>query len=412
MTQDSAADPVKNTLVMVLAGGEGERLYPLTKDRAKPAVPFAGAYRIIDFSLSNCLNSGLRRAYVLTQYKSESLDRHIRFGWNIFNPEIGEWIETRPPQQRLSSDWYQGTADAIYQNIHTLERERPERVLVLSGDHVYRMDYAPMLRAHARAGADVTLACIPRPVREAAGELGVVDADDELRVTGFHEKPAQPPPMAGGGDTCLCSMGIYAFETETLVRRLIEAAKGEGKCDFARDVLPAMVQKDDHVLAFPFTGSYWRDIGTLDAYWEAHMDLVSVQPAFNLYDEDWPIRGLARPQAPAKIVFGGGSPDTPKAEVYNSLVCSGAIISGAYVCDSVVGPDVHIEVGSRVTQSVLLEGVRVGRNATISKAIIDKHNCVPDNAQMGVDREWDRHHFSVSEGGVAVMPKGLPFPSF
>jgi glucose-1-phosphate adenylyltransferase len=396
---------------MVLAGGEGERLYPLTKERAKPAVPFAGAYRIIDFTLSNCLNSGLRRAYVLTQYKSESLQRHIRFGWNIFNPEIGEWIETRPPQQRLSSDWYLGTADAIYQNMHTLERERPRRVLVLSGDHVYAMDYAGMLRAHVSKGADLTMACIPKPILQAASKLGVVTVDEDQRVVAFEEKPTAPPPMADMQDACLCSMGIYVFETEVLARRVIEEAKKDGAHDFARDVLPAMLGKGDAVFAYRFDGSYWRDIGTLDAYWDAHMDLVSVQPAFNLYDAEWPIRGSAHARAPAKIVFGGGMPDTPRAEVYNSLVCNGAIISGAYVCDSVIGPDVRVEVGSRIEQSVIFEGTSVGRNATIRKAIIDKQNAVPDNARIGLDPEWDRRHFSVSEGGVVVMPKALPFPA-
>ncbi|MHC4787916.1 MAG: sugar phosphate nucleotidyltransferase, partial [Planctomycetota bacterium] len=361
---------------------------------------------------SNCVNSGLRRIYVLTQYKSESLDLHIRFGWNILNPELGEWVETRPPQQRLSGDWYLGTADAVYQNIHTLENERPRNVLVLSGDHVYRMDYSRLLRAHVRNEADLTVACILRPRQEAAGRLGVATADQEMRMTDFAEKPDQPAPMAGREDACLCSMGIYAFETETLVRRLIEEARRPGDHDFGRDVLPAMVEKGDRVFAFPFEGDYWRDIGTLDAYWEAHMDLVSVQPAFNLYDAHWPVRGRSVCRAPAKIVFGGGASGAPKAEVYNSLLCNGAIVSGAYVCDSVIGPDVRVEVGSRVEQSVILEGTSIGRDVIIRRAIIDKQNSIPDRARIGVDREWDARHFCISDEGVVVMPKALPFPHF
>jgi glucose-1-phosphate adenylyltransferase len=395
---------------MVLAGGQGQRLYPLTKDRAKPAVPFAGVFRIIDFSLSNCLNSGLRRIYVLTQYKSESLDRHIRANWSIFSPEIGEWVETRPPQQRMSADWYLGTADAIYQNIYTLEGERPEFVLILSGDHVYRMDYARMLQEHVRTNADLTIACIEKPVPEAARRLGVVTVDDTLRVTRFEEKPEQPQPEAGRQDVCLCSMGIYVFTTEVLVRRVIEDAKRESNHDFGRDVVPGMVQKGDRVFASQFTGNYWRDIGTLDAYWEAHMDLVSVQPAFNLYDFDWPIRGGTLCYAPAKLVFGGDGPGEPRAEVYNSLVSNGAIISGAYVRDSVIGPDVRIEVGSRIEQSIIMDGTRVGRGVAVRKAIVDKNNRIPDGARLGLAPAFDRRHFLVSEGGVVVMGKGVPFP--
>jgi len=397
---------------MVLAGGQGQRLYPLTKDRAKPAVPFGGVYRIIDFSLSNCLNSGLRRICVLTQYKSESLDRHIRFGWSVFNPEIGEWIETRPPQQRMSSDWYLGTADAIYQNIYTLEGERPRCVLILGGDHIYRMDYARMLQAHVRNNADLTIACTEKPLAEAAGRLGVLTAGEDMRVSLFQEKPAYPEPMGGRTDMCLCSMGIYVFNTEVLVRRVIDDAKRESSHDFGRDVVPAMVQKGDRIFAYQFTGHYWRDIGTLDAYWEAHMDLISIQPAFNLYDAEWPIRGVRHCHAPAKIVFGAGAGASPKSEVYNSLISNGAIVSGAYVCDSIIGTDVRVEVGARIERSVILDRTKVGRGAHIRRAIIDKDNVIPDNARVGVDPDWDRRHFSVSEGGIAVMAKGVPFPGF
>ncbi len=399
---------LRNTLVMVLAGGQGERLYPLTRERAKPAVPFGGFYRIIDFTLSNCLNSGLRRIYVLTQYKSDSLNRHVRLGWDIFNPSIGEYIETRPPQQRLSSEWYLGTAHAIYQNIYTLDEERPELVLILGGDHVYRMDYSRLLFAHHHAGADATVACVERPLQEAAGRLGVVSVDSQMKVGKLTEKPPEPSPLPGRSDVCLCSMGIYVFDTETLVHRTIEDAKRESSHDFARDVLPAMIADGDYVQAVSFEGGYWRDIGTLDAYWAANMDLVRVEPRFNLYDAKWPIRSRAVSRPPAKVVFAGGN--TPRTEVHNSLIANGAIVSGARVYESILGADVRIEVGSRVERSIIMDGTTIGRNCTIRKAILDKDNCIPDNAGIGVDKEWDGRHFALSDEGVVVMPKAMPFP--
>jgi glucose-1-phosphate adenylyltransferase len=402
---------LKDTLVMLLAGGQGERLYPLTKERAKPAVPFGGSYRIIDFTLSNCLNSGLRRIYVLTQYKSDSLIQHIRHAWNIFNPELNEYIELRPPQQRMSTDWYLGTAHAIYQNIYTLEHERPGYVLVLSGDHLYRMDYAQLLQTHIAGEADLSIACMPRPLKEAAEQLGVVSVDETMRVTALAEKPAVPAPMPGSPDMCLCSMGVYVFRTEVLVRRVIEDAKLTTTHDFGRNVVPAMIERRDRVLAHSYAGGYWRDIGTIDAYWDAHMDLVSVQPAFNLYDREWPVRGASQNAPPAKIVFGDGRDGGPQAQVYNSLLCNGAIVSGALVSDSIIGPSVRVEVGSRVEKSVILAGTTIGRNAVVSRAIIDKNNCIPDNARIGVEPEWDRRHFSVSPNGIVAMAKGVPFPS-
>ena len=402
---------LKETLVMLLAGGQGERLYPLTKERAKPAVPFGGSYRIIDFTLSNCLNSGLRRIYVLTQYKSDSLIRHMRHAWSIFNPELNEYIEIRPPQQRMSADWYLGTAHAIYQNIYTLENERPRYVLVLSGDHVYRMDYAQLLQTHISEGADLTIACMPRPIAEAANQLGVVATDAAMRVTALEEKPAAPTPLAGSPGLCLCSMGVYAFSTEVLVRRVIEDAKLNSAHDFGRNVVPAMIAQGDRVLAHSYTGRYWRDIGTLDAYWDAHMDLISVQPAFNLYDREWPVRGVSQNAPPAKIVFGGGPGAPPRAEVFNSLLCNGAIVSGAHVSDSIIGPSVRVEVGSRVDKSIILAGTTIGSGAVVQKAIIDKANHVPDNARVGVDPEWDRRHFSVSANGIVAIAKGVPFPT-
>ncbi|MCD6415606.1 MAG: glucose-1-phosphate adenylyltransferase [Planctomycetes bacterium] len=403
---------LKQTLVMVLAGGQGERLYPLTRDRAKPAVPFGGSYRLIDFSLSNCVNSGLRRIYVLTQHKSDSLNRHIRSGWQIFAPSLGEYIETRPPQRRLSTNWYLGTADAIYQNIFSLQHERPRYVLILSGDHVYHMDYSRMISLHHDRDADLTVACIERPVDDARGKLGVLTPDGQERAVRFDEKPEAPEPLPGRSGACLCSMGVYLFRTETLVRRVTEDAKSSGGHDFARDVLPVMIEKGDNVSCHRYEGTYWRDIGAIDAYWHAHQDLVSVEPAFNLYDPEWRIRVRCQSRPPAKIVFGGGDAQTPRAEVYNSLICSGAIVSGAFVCDSVIGPDVRIEVGSRIEQSIILSETTVGRNAIIRRAIVDKRNHIPDNARVGVDTEWDRRHFSISDEGVVAIPKEVPFPEF
>ena len=401
---------LRDTLVMVLAGGEGERLYPLTKDRAKPAVPFGGCYRLIDFTLTNCLHSGLRRIYVLTQYKSDSLNRHVRQAWDVFDPGIGEYIEIRPPQKRMSSDWYLGTAHAIYENIYTLEQERPQDVLVVPGDHVCRLNYADMVASHRRRGAAATVACIERPVSEASERLGVVVADDKMHLLELKEKPAEPQSLPERPDTCLCSMGIYVFDTEVLVRRVIQNLKEDGGHDFAQDVLPRMIAEGRPVYAHLYRDCYWRDIGTLDCYWTANMDLVQVRPEFNLYDADWPIRGCAHSLPPAKLVFGGGG-DTPRAEVYNSLVSGGAIISGAYVCDSVIGPRVQVEVGSRVERSIILDDVRLGRNVTLRKALVDKHNTIPDGASIGVDRERDAARFTVSPGGVVAVPKGMPFPA-
>ncbi len=398
---------------MILAGGQGERLYPLTRDRAKPAVPFAGSYRLIDFSLSNCLNSGLRRIYLLTQYKSGSLNRHIRLGWNMFNPELGEYIETTPPQQRLTSHWYLGTADAIYQNIYTLQRERPRHVLVLSGDHVYKMDYSRVLQQHVETDADLTIACIEMPLHEAS-RLGVVSLEADVRAADFQEKPDSPQPMPGCADKALCSMGVYVFRTELLVRRVIEDSKQLTAHDFGCDVIPAMIRAGDRAFVFRFIGAdrkrppYWRDIGTLDAYWEANMDMVRPAPPFDLYDPQWPVHTYAQSAPPAKTIAPGGRAGEPAAELADSLICSGAVITGACVRNSVIGPNVRIERGSRVEDSVIMDGVCVGCGVTIRRAVIDKLNRIPDGTAIGVDAEADRKRFTLSDGGVAVVPKQMP----
>ena len=305
--------PLNNTqahdkiFTIILAGGQGERLYPLTKDRAKPAVPFGGIYRIIDFTLSNCLNSGLRKIVVLTQYKSFSLDKHLRLGWNIFNNELNEYIEQIPPQQRISDQWYQGTADAVYQNIYTLGKEQPEMVLILSGDHIYKMDYRNMARFHLENKADLTIACMEVPVNEGK-RYGVIKTDEENRIVGFHEKPSEPIPSPNNPEVTLVSMGIYLFNTTTLVKAIIDDAKQDTNHDFGKNIIPEMIHSK-RVYAYPFTDgtnnnlNYWRDIGTLDAYWEANMDLVQESPEFNLYDKDWPIRTHQEQNPPTKTIF-------------------------------------------------------------------------------------------------------------
>ena len=402
---------LKKILVMILAGGEGQRLYPLTKDRAKPAVPFGGIYRIIDFSLSNCLNSGLHKIVVLTQYKSLSLDRHVRMGWwNLFNCQLDEYVEIIPPQMRVSDQWYRGTADAIYQNIYTLEREHPGKVLILGGDHIYKMDYRKMLSYHMEKQADLTVGAVEVPVEE-AHRFGVLQVDEQYRILGFQEKPKTPRPLPSDPNKVLASMGIYLFNTEVLVRRVVEDAKRHTSHDFGKDVIPAMVGRDK-VFAYPFEDEnkkpikYWRDIGTLDAYWESNMDLLAVDPLFNLYDRDWPVRTFQEQFPPVKTVLSNGE---MKGMALNSLVSPGCIISGASVIHSVLSPDVRIEIGSEVIDSVVMEGVRIGKNVRIKRAIIDKGVLVPDNTPIGYNPEEDRKHFTITDKGIVVVPKEMPF---
>jgi len=408
----ATTDEVKNTLVMLMAGGQGERLYPLTRDRAKPAVPFGGIYRIIDFTLSNCANSGLRKVNVLTQYKSFSLQKHLQFGWNIFRPELDEYLNVIPPQQRAGLHWYLGTADALYQNIYTLERERPVHVLVASGDHIYKMNYRRLVEEHVANQADVTVACSVMSVARAAGQLGVVVAERDGQAVSFQEKPAAPAEIPGRPGFCFCSMGVYVFRTECLVREVIADAKTDSTHDFGRDVIPGMIGKGERVFAHDFAGGdtaiepYWRDIGTLDAYWEANYDLVQVQPLFNLYDREWPIRTYQPQTPPAKTVF--NEPDGRQGRALNSLVSGGCIISGAYVEESVLSSDVHIHTGADVRQCVVMAGADIGRGVRLRRAIIDKRVHVPPGAVIGYDAERDQARFTVSEGGVVVVPYGLP----
>jgi glucose-1-phosphate adenylyltransferase len=400
-----SSEQLRQTVAVVLAGGQGERLYPLTRDRAKPAVPFGGTYRIIDFTLSNCVNSGIRRIHVLTQYKSYSLDRHIKLAWNIFSNEVGEYVDVIPPQKRSVDRWYEGTADALFQNVYTLQQEHPEFVLILGGDHVYKMDYSEMIAAHMASGADVTVACTEVSLAEAT-RMGVVSVDAGGRVRAFHEKPARPDAIAGNPEAALVSMGIYVFPTATLIREVSGAASD---LDFGRDVIPGMVRRGCTVTAFPFRDrnsgavKYWRDIGTLDSYYEAHMDLVAVSPIFNLYDTDWPIRTYQYQRPPAKTVFRDSH---RQGEVLDSLISSGCIISGGRVAQSVLGPSVFVHSWAHVEGCVVFEDVDIGRHAQLRRTIIDKEVKIPAGERIGFDLARDRRRFTVTDNGVVVIPKG------
>jgi glucose-1-phosphate adenylyltransferase len=400
-----------NVLTMIMAGGKGERLSPLTLHRAKPAVPFGGQYRIIDFTLSNCINSKLRKIIVLTQYKSHSLERHISLGWNFLNPEMGEYIMTLPPQQRIDEHWYQGTADAIYQNIYTIEKERPQELLVLSGDHVYKMDYTKMLAYHRRRKADATVSAI-EVNKEEASEFGIIEVDKDYNIVGFEEKPKKnPKTIPGKKDKCFASMGIYIFNTATITQMLREDAELATSHDFGKDIIPTMF-KSRKVLAYNFIdenkkrSKYWRDVGTIDAYWEANMDLASIMPLFNLYDERWPLRTFQKQYPPAKFVFAQEYKGGRLGVALDSIVSSGCIISGGRVQDSVLSHAVRVNSYTEIHESIIMERVDIGRQCKIKKAIIDKDVKLPAGTTIGYDPVEDRRRFTVSPGGVVVVAKG------
>lgn len=403
---------MRNVLAMVLAGGKGSRLEPLTRDRAKPAVPFGGLYRIIDFTLSNCINSGLRRMLVLTQYKAASLDRHINVGWRFLNRELDEFIDILPPQQRIDEHWYQGTADAVYQNIYSIEKSRPEHVLILSGDHIYKMDYSQLIREHKLSNADVTIACIPVNLEEGT-QFGVLQVDERRRIVSFQEKPAHPQPLPGDPTRCLASMGIYAFKAEFLFDELCrDATHSHSAHDFGKNIIPSII--DTHLVrAYPFqdknTGDslYWRDVGTLDAYYEANMDLVAVAPELNLYDKTWPVRTYQPLLPPPKFVFSQADAEEPRVgQAWDSMVCSGSIISGGRVQRSIISADVRVNSWAEVEDSILFDGVDVGRYAKIRRAIIDKGISIPEGMEIGYDLAADRARgFAISEAGIVVIGK-------
>ena len=396
---------VDESLVIVLAGGAGERLHPLTKDRAKPAVYFGGPYRIIDFALSNCINSGLRRIFIATQYKSLSLNRHIRMGWGIVSEELGEFIEILPPQKRVGEHWYQGTADAVYQNVYSIIRENPRYVIVLSGDHVYKMDYARMLRFHQERRAAVTLAAIEVPMTDAS-RFGIVAIDEQERITGFEEKPTTASPIPGSPDLALASMGVYIFDTEVLVNALESDATKQTTHDFGKDVIPSLLGEVP-LCAYRFydenkkASKYWRDIGTLDAYYEANMDLCQVNPEFNLYDPEWPLRTYQPQAPPAKIVF--AEQGLRCGQALDSVISPGCIVSGSSICGSVLCPNVRVHSFGRIEQCILMPGVRVGRHARIRRAIIDRDVLIPRGALIGYNVAEDRRRHTVTESGVVVV---------
>ena len=390
-----------DVLVIVLAGGVGERLYPLTKERAKPAVYFGGPYRIIDFTLSNCINSGLRRIFIALQYKSLSLSRHLRMGWSVVADELGEFIEILSPQKRVGEHWYLGTADAVYQNLYSILREAPRQLIVLSGDHVYKMDYAKMLRFHRERGAGATLAAIEVATEE-AHRFGVLQVDDNERLTGFLEKPRDLP----AGQQVLASLGIYIFDMEVLVPALEEDARRNTNHDFGKDIIPALIGKVP-VYAYRFydenkkSAKYWRDIGTLDAYYDANMDLCHVNPDFNLYDPEWPLRTYQIQAPPAKFVFADEGRRCGQA--LDSIISAGCIISGSRISGSVLCPNVRVHSFCDIEQSILMPGVRVGRHARIRHAIVDRDVFVPRGALIGFNTEEDRRRHTVSESGIVVV---------
>jgi glucose-1-phosphate adenylyltransferase len=396
----------ETTLVMLLAGGQGERLYPLTKRRAKPAVPFGGLYRIIDFTLSNCLNSGLKHIYVLTQHKSLSLDRHLRVAWSILHPELGEFVQTVPPQMQLVSRWYAGTADAVFQNLHLLEEERPQHVLIVSGDHIYRMDYEALLEFHVARDADLTVACTEVAV-EHATRMGVLAVDVDARVSAFSEKPAQPPSLPRRPTQALVNMGVYVFKTEALVRAIIADAKGDSAHDFGHNIIPKMVHTQ-RVCAFDVVDRcapgllYWRDVGTLDSYFEANMELLLPEPPFDLFDPGWPVRTHSGPHLPALMRNAGDR----EARAVNSIVAPGCIVSGGSVLQSVLSPRVHVGANALVEASILMPGVRVGEGSQVRRAIVDENVVIPAGMRIGHDPDVDRRSFTVTESGVVVVPEG------
>jgi len=401
---------MEKTLTMIMAGGKGERLYPLTKEKAKPAVTFGGIYKIIDFTLSNCLNSDIRRIYLLTQYSNATLDKHIRLGWNIFNHERGEFIDNIPPQKMNVDWWYRGTADSIYQNINILERERPPNVLILSGDHIYKMNYRKMLDFHKARESALTVACVELDLKKSR-QMGIMAVDESYRIIYFKEKPAYPKSIPSDPTKALASMGVYIFNTEILVREIIYDAKRDTKHDFGKNIIPRMIKKGE-AFAYNFKDEnkrevkYWRDIGSLDSYYEANMELLQEEPIFNLYDHEWPIRTYQEQSPPVKIFLSERSEETSPGTAVDSLISNGCVISGGQLKRSILSPFVQINSHSRVEDSILMKGVRVGRHARIRRAIIDEGVSIPPYYTIGYTLEEDRKNFTVTDSGIVVIPQG------
>jgi glucose-1-phosphate adenylyltransferase len=395
----------RNTLALILAGGRGSRLKHLTKWRSKPAVPFGGKFRIVDFPLSNCINSGIRRVGVLTQYKAHSLILHIQRGWGFLRGEFGEFVELLPAQQRIESSWYEGTADAVYQNLDILRNHNPDYVLILAGDHVYKMDYGTMIAEHVESGADMTVGCLTVDLETAKG-FGVMSVDEHNRVVQFEEKPANPNPMPGQDDVALASMGIYVFNRKFLFEQLIKDADMPGSShDFGKDIIPKVIN-NYRVIAYPFTNAtsgkqaYWRDVGTVDAFWSANLELIGVTPPLNLYDRSWPIWTYQEQLPPAKFVF---DDDNRRGMAVDSMVSGGCVISGSYVRNSLLFSNVRLNSYSKLESSVVLPDVNIGRNCRINRAVIDRGCEIPEGTVIGEDPVADAERFHVSEGGIVLV---------
>jgi glucose-1-phosphate adenylyltransferase len=403
---------MRDTVAVILAGGKGERLEPLTRDRAKPAVPFAGNYRIIDFALSNCLNSRIRKMLVLTQYKAMSLTRHIDLAWRQYlHRELNEFIDVVPPQQRIDEHWYQGTADAVYQNIYTLEKERPRHVIILAGDHIYKMNYREMIDYHQRVGADLTIGALVVD-QEQARQFGVMQVNDHDRIIGFEEKPRDPKTIPGRSDRCLASMGIYVFSAGFLFEQLCQdATTRDSQHDFGRNIIPSIIQSHN-VYAFPFVNedgsqAYWKDVGTLDAYFEANMELLAQRPALNMYDPQWPIRTYQPNTPPPRFVSSGSEGARIEGRAVDSIACQGSMVIGGNVERSILSADVRVNPNAHIEDSILFDRVTVGSGAKIRRAIIDKGVRIPKGIEIGYDLEEDRRRgFTISPQGIVVIAKG------
>jgi glucose-1-phosphate adenylyltransferase len=394
------------TLAIIMAGGRGERLKDLTAHRCKPATPFGGKFRIIDFVLSNCVNSGIRQISILTQYKAQSLIQHVQRGWSYLRGEFGEFVETIPAQQQIGPTWYRGTADAVHQNIELILSHRPKHVLVLAGDHIYKMDYGPMIAYHVEKGADITVGVVEVPTSDSI-HFGVLTATEWNRVTKFSEKPKVPDTLPGRPDAILASMGIYVFNTRLLEKMLGEDAADEASAhDFGKDILPKAIGGNLQVFAYPFQDvktraqSYWRDVGTIDAYYDASLELVHVKPELNIYDQDWPIWTYQVQQPPAKFIL---DEDGRRGVAINSMVSGGCIISGAVVRESLLFSNVRVDEGSTIHSSVILPNVEIGRGCVIRGAILDEGCEIPDNMTIGVDRSADKTRFHVTDKGVVLV---------
>jgi glucose-1-phosphate adenylyltransferase len=401
----------RDTLALILAGGKGSRLCELTQYQAKPAIHFGGKFRVIDFPLSNCINSGIRQIGVMTQYKAYSLIRHLSRGWGHLNRDLGEYVELLPASQQYSPSWYEGTADALYQNIEFIREHAPKYVVVLAGDHIYKMDYGDMLVQHVESGADMTISCIEMPVRDAAGAFGVMCVDEHNRITDFHEKPDKPCPLKDKPESTLASMGNYVFNTEFLIQQLIADAKNtHSQHDFGRDIIPAAINTN-HVMAFRFLSDdaqfapYWRDVGTLDAFWQANMDLVAITPELNIYDQDWPIWTHQKQSPPAKFIF---NDDGRRGYAVDSTVSGGCIVSGAEISQSLLFSDVHVHSYSKIEQSVILPQVDIAQHVKIKRAIIDTGCKIPKGMSIGFNKEDDiARGFRISQGGIVLVTKDM-----